>query len=274
MLMLMLILILMLSVAPAIAATSTLPREEPVPGGIKILALTDPATTSMAPDVESEGHRALVVQEGGKWFAVIGIPLAAAIGTRHVEIRDGSAVRALSFDIGPKQYSVQSLKVRPSQVNLSPPDLARANAESLRMDRVLNAWTDRAPSNLLFSAPVPGLRSSSFGLRRVFNGESRNPHSGMDIAAGMGTPVHVPAAGTVVDIGDYFFTGNTVIVDHGRGLLSLYCHLSAVDVQIGQQVDRGTVLGAVGMTGRATGPHLHWAISLNRAWVDPALFLH
>lgn len=264
-------LLMMLSLAPALAGALSLPREEAVPGGIKIIALA--TTSSLPPDVESEGHRALVVQQNGSWFAVVGIPLTAATGPRQVAVRDGSDGRTITFQIGPKQYASQSLKVRPAQVNLSAPDLARSDAEHLRMDRVLSEWTNREPSKLQFAPPVPGIRSSSFGLRRVFNGESRNPHSGMDIAAAAGTPVHVPAAGKVVDIGDYFFTGNTVLIDHGRGLITLYCHLSAVDVQIGQQVEAGTVLGEVGMTGRATGPHLHWAISLNRVWVDPALFL-
>jgi len=263
--------LVLLSMLPALAGALSLPREEAVPGGIKIIALT--TSSKLPPDVESEGHRVLVVQQDGKWFAVVGIPLSATTGPREVEVRDGSDGRSIEFHVGPKQYAAQSLKVRPAQVNLSPPDLARAETEHLRMDHVLSEWTNREPSNLRFAPPVPGMRSSSFGLRRVFNGESRNPHSGMDIAAATGTPVHSPAAGTVVDIGDYFFTGNTILVDHGRGLVSLYCHLSAVDVHIGQQVDAGTVLGAVGMTGRATGPHLHWAISLNRVWVDPALFL-
>jgi murein DD-endopeptidase MepM/ murein hydrolase activator NlpD len=137
----------------------------------------------------------------------------------------------------------------------------------------MSRWTDEQPETLRMQQPIPGVRSSSFGMRRIFNGESRNPHSGMDIAAPVGTPVRVPLAGTVIDTGNYFFNGNTVFVDHGRGMISMYCHLSAIDVKPGERVAVGTTLGAVGMTGRVTGPHLHWGLSLNRAWVDPELFV-
>jgi murein DD-endopeptidase MepM/ murein hydrolase activator NlpD len=163
--------------------------------------------------------------------------------------------------------------VSPRQVNLSAEDLARVERERIEIDQALNRWSARQPQQLMLAQPVPGVRSSSFGLRRVFNGESRNPHSGMDIAAPIGTPVIAPAAGEIVGTGNYFFNGNTVFVDHGRGFLSMYCHLSSIDVKPGEQIVAGTRLGAVGMTGRVTGPHLHWALSLNRAWVDPELFL-
>jgi murein DD-endopeptidase MepM/ murein hydrolase activator NlpD len=181
--------------------------------------------------------------------------------------------QAIDFTVGDKRYASQSLKVAPGQVNLSAADLARVNRDRVRIERALDVWTEPPPESLLMPQPVPGPRSSSFGSRRIFNGESRNPHTGMDIAAPSGAAVRTPIAGTVVDTGGYFFNGNTVFVDHGRGLISMYCHLSAIDVVPGQRLAAGTRIGAVGMTGRATGPHLHWGVSLNHVWVDPELFV-
>jgi murein DD-endopeptidase MepM/ murein hydrolase activator NlpD len=188
-------------------------------------------------------------------------------------VRSAAAPQTIAFSVGSKQYASQSLKVAPRQVNLSKADLARVAGERVRIERALGQFSEPPPESLDLRQPVPGPRSSSFGMRRIFNGESRNPHSGMDIAAPAGTPVLVPVGGIVVDTGEYFFNGNTVFVDHGRGLISMYCHLSAIDVKPGQRLAAGTRIGAVGMTGRATGPHLHWGLSLNRVWVDPELFV-
>jgi murein DD-endopeptidase MepM/ murein hydrolase activator NlpD len=248
-----------------------LPKEDAVPGGVKLLHLD--STGSSMPYVESDGHRALVIQDGTAWVAVIGIPLSAPVGPMHVIVRGSNGRQELEFPVGTKQYPTQSLKVAPRQVNPSAADMAKINQDKLHTEQALSHWSMTPPESLRLPAPVPGPHSSSFGMRRVFNGQSRNPHGGMDIAAPAGTPVLLPIGGTVVDTGDYFFTGNTVFVDHGRGLISMYCHLSAVDVTVGQQVAAGGRIGAVGMTGRATGPHLHWGLNLNRAWVDPALFL-
>jgi murein DD-endopeptidase MepM/ murein hydrolase activator NlpD len=264
-----------LGILPVLKAASAsavdLPHENAVPGGVKILRLDSGGTAP--PYVETDGHRALVVQEAEAWVAVIGIPLSAPLGMRQVIVRGTNGRQEIEFAVGTKQYATQSLKVAPRQVNLSAADLARVSQEKIRIEHALSHWTDLPPASLQLPPPVPGPRSSSFGSRRIFNGESRNPHSGMDIAAPTGTPVVAPIAGTVVDTGAFFFNGNTVFIDHGRGLMSMYCHLSAVDVKPGERVEAGARIGAVGMTGRATGPHLHWGLSLNRAWVDPELFL-
>jgi murein DD-endopeptidase MepM/ murein hydrolase activator NlpD len=253
------------------ATAFVLPHENAVPGGVKILRLG--AAAAAMPYVDTDGHRALVVEDGANWVAVIGIPLSAPQGPMRVVVRGSEGRQEIEFSVGDKRYASQSLKVAPGQVNLSRADLARVTDDRIRIDHALSHWTLTAPPSLRFPQPVPGTRSSSFGMRRIFNGESRNPHTGMDIAAPGATPVLAPIAGTVVDTGDYFFNGNTVFIDHGRGLISMYCHLSAIDVSPGQRLEAGARIGAVGMTGRATGPHLHWGLSLNRAWVDPELFL-
>lgn len=286
-----------LALAPLLTRALELPTESAVPGGIKILDLGSVETLgARLPVVEAGENRVLVVREGEQWRAVVGIPLAAPLGTRSVtlrlpgagtggsaaggvgEVANGSSggaaqVRTLEFIVGEKIYASQSLKVAPGQVNLSPRDLARSKREAARIGAALDHWSEAAPETLRFAAPVPGIRSSSFGMRRIFNGEARNPHTGMDIAAATGTPVVLPLAGRVLDTGNFFFTGNTVLVDHGRGFISLYCHLSAIEVKRGERLSAGARLGTVGQTGRATGPHLHWALSLNHTWVDPALFV-
>ncbi|MEA3134939.1 MAG: hypothetical protein QOG17_2785 [Gammaproteobacteria bacterium] len=253
------------------ALSFDLPHENAVPGGVKIIRLDD--TGAAVPYVDSDGHRALVIKDGSTWVAVIGIPLSSPLGEQLITVRSTAGRQNITFNIGNKLYASQSLKVAPRQVNLSKADLARVAGERVRIEHALGRFSEPPPESLDLTQPVPGPRSSSFGMRRIFNGESRNPHSGMDIAAPAGTPVLVPIAGTVVDTGEYFFNGNTVFVDHGRGLISMYCHLSAIDVKPGERLAAGTRIGAVGMTGRATGPHLHWGLSLNRAWVDPGLFV-
>jgi murein DD-endopeptidase MepM/ murein hydrolase activator NlpD len=253
---------------PAVGLALDLPRDNPVPGGIKILNLAGDETV-----VDSAHHRVMVVGDGTHWHAVVGIPLSAATGTGRVTVGAAPPLATLEFAVLPKQYATQSLTVPPAQVNPSAQDLRRIQRERRDIDAALAHWSDHAPEELRFVAPIPGVRSSSFGSRRVFNGEARNPHTGMDIAAPQGTAVLAPLRGVVVAIGNYFFNGNTVIVDHGRGLMSMYCHLSAIDVRLGQDVFKGAKLGEVGKTGRATGPHLHWGISLNQVWVDPELFV-
>jgi len=253
------------------AGGGDLPGERPVPGGVALVDLG--AASDPLPTVLRETKRVLVRTAHGRHVAVVGIPLAAEPGREELSVATPAGTRTVPFDVVPKEYVTQALTVEPKHVDLSKKDLARYEREKVEMERVFATWSDSAPPTLVLAPPVPGVRSSSFGSRRVFNGQARSPHTGMDIAAGLGVPVTAPAAGTVIGTGDFFFNGNTVILDHGQGFLSLYCHLSRIDVKVGQRVRTGAALGLVGSTGRATGPHLHFAVMLNRAWVDPELFL-
>ncbi len=246
-----------------------------VPGGVARLPLGAAATQ---PQAWAGDVPLLVLGDATGWTAIVGIPLSAAPGEAAITVQTaGAPPRQLPYTVSPKRYREQQLKVAPGQVDLSPADLARYERERVQQEAVMatfsNASALAALPSLRMGVPVPGRRSSSFGLRRVFNGQSRNPHSGMDIAAATGTPIAAPLAGRVIDTGDYFFNGNTVWLDHGGGLLTLYCHLSAIGVKTGDMLKAGERLGAVGATGRVTGPHLHWGVMLNRSMVDPALFI-
>lgn len=246
------------------------PRESSVPGGV---AHVDLGGAASAPQARSGDAPVLVVGDPGGWTALVGIALDAKPGRARLRVKDARGERDVSYVIAPKRYAEQQLKVSPRTVDLSPEDLARHERERAHQQRVIATVSARVSTDLRMRQPVPGRRSSSFGLRRVFNGKPRAPHSGMDIAAATGTPVIAPLPSTVIDTGDYFFNGNTVWLDHGGGLLSMMCHLSRIDVRVGQRLAPGERLGAVGATGRVTGPHLHWTVTLNRASVDPALFL-
>ncbi|AJO80406.1 MULTISPECIES: peptidoglycan DD-metalloendopeptidase family protein [Pseudomonas] len=240
---------------------------KPVPGGVAVIDL---GTGAQAPKASYQGKPLLVVKEQNNWLAIVGIPLTVKPGVQQVS----TAGRNLSFNVGSKKYPEQHITLKNKrQVNPDPADLKRIEAELAEQVRAYRSFSPNTPSNLLLDKPVNGPLSSKFGVRRFFNGEERNPHAGLDFAVPAGTPIKTPAAGKVILIGNYFFNGNTVFVDHGQGFISMFCHMSKIDVKPGQQLARGSVVGKVGSTGRATGPHMHWNVSLNDARVDPAIFI-
>ncbi|MCD6680005.1 MAG: peptidoglycan DD-metalloendopeptidase family protein [Burkholderiaceae bacterium] len=253
------------------ASALELPQQSIVPGGVALIEL---GASAQPPAVRYGQEPVLVVGDANGWTAVVGIALKAETGVAHLLVhRAGVPEQQVPFTIEAKRYAEQHLQVPKGKVDLSKEDLARYERERVHLAQVAATRSAAAPASMAFVQPTPGPRSSSFGLRRVFNGQPRNPHSGMDIAAPSGTPVAAAAAGRVIDVGDYFFNGKTVWIDHGSGLLTMYCHLSDVGVKKDDVVQAGDTIGAVGATGRVTGAHLHWSVSLNRAMVDPALFL-
>ena len=243
---------------------------KPVPGGV---AVVDLGPAAQAPKATWQGKPVLVVKDqDARWLAIVGIPLSVKPGSAQ-QVASGG--RSLPFSVGSKQYPEQRITLKNQrQVNPNPDDLKRIEGELDVQVRAYRSFSAGTPSNLLLDKPVDGPLSSKFGVRRFFNGEERNPHAGLDFAVPAGTPIKSPAAGKVILIGNYFFNGNTVFVDHGQGFISMFCHMSKIEVKVGDSVPRGGVVGRVGSTGRATGPHMHWNVSLNDARVDPAIFIN
>jgi len=217
----------------------------------------------------------LVVREGDEWIAWAGIALTAQAGSKvRLQAQHADGRHELhEIEVAAKTYASQHLKVLPEQVNPSAEDLARHARERTHLAGVLRTFSESAPATLAMLWPARGQRSSGFGLQRYFNGQLRSRHAGLDIAAPVGTPVIAANAGRVIDTGDYFFQGRTIVLDHGQGLLSLYAHLSAIDTAPAQVVGAGGPIGKVGASGRVTGPHLHFSVYLNAVPVDPTVFL-
>ena len=253
-------------------AQAQLPCALAVPGGVAVLALG--TASEPAPTVTFQERRVLMARDGERWHAIVGLPLTLAPGEYHIKVDEpGSAKRSIAFKVADKKYDSQYLTVDKRQVEPTAEDMKRIQKDQEIIKRAFATWSARNIDDLGFDPPTQGRRSSAFGLRRFFNKQARNPHSGLDIAAPEGAAINAPADGHVIETGEYFFNGNTVFLDHGQGLITMYNHLSKIAVARGDIVARGQKLGEVGMTGRVTGPHLHWSVSLNGALVDPALFL-
>jgi murein DD-endopeptidase MepM/ murein hydrolase activator NlpD len=249
-----------------------LPEAAPVPGGVALLEL---AASETPPRATFNGKPVMVLANGSAYTAVVGLPLATEPGTHTLTIKNASGDMAThKFTVTDKAYQSQHITIKNKRmVNPEKRDMERIGREQRQIRKALASWNEQSPETLRFLLPVEGPMSSPFGLRRFFNEQPRRPHSGLDLSATEGTPIKAPASGRIADTGDFFFNGNTVFIDHGQGLVTMYCHMSRIDVEPGQQVTGGEIIGAVGKTGRVTGAHLHWGVSLNDARVDPMLFL-
>lgn len=256
----------------AASNNSPLPHTAAVPGGVIAVDLgPSSATLNTAPEARYNKKRVMVIQNDGRWQALVGIPLSTKSGTQKLKL--AGRKQAVTFKVGAKKYAEQRITLKNKRkVNPNKADMKRIRGERGRINAALRYWQQRATVETRFILPVTGRLSSPFGLRRFFNDQPRKPHSGIDIAAPEGTAIVSPAAGRIIENGEFFFNGNSVFIDHGLGLVTMYAHMSRIDVKPGQIVKRGETIGAVGHTGRATGPHLHWGVSLNDARVDPALF--
>ena len=246
------------------ATALALPQHDPVAGGIALVPVPTPTQVRFNQDP------VMVLEQNGQYIAVVGIPLSASAGEKHLDTPQGQVV----FEVHPRDYEVQRLHITNNrQVNPLARDLDRIAREKLEMNQAFTHFSSQESVETAFRLPVQGVVSSTFGLRRLLNDQPRAPHSGLDIAASEGERIIAPSGARVVALGDYFFNGNTILLDHGHGLITMYCHLSSIEVALEDQVVAGQTIGRVGKTGRVTGAHLHWAVSLNNVRVNPALFL-
>ena len=209
------------------------------------------------------------------WQTLVGFDLATVPGTYPIAVyvsERPAPFRTLDLRVLAKTFATRQLRVSPRFVEPNAADLERIARDAGALERIFSSVTPRL-WNGPFIAPVAARPTSKFGTRSIFNGEPRAPHAGVDFRGAADAPVVAPGAGRIVLADDLFFTGKTVVIDHGLGLFSLLAHLSAVAVAHGDVIERGVLVGRVGATGRATGPHLHWGVRLNGARVDPLSLL-
>jgi len=247
------------------------PEQALVPGGIALLQLPD-----YKPDtkVYFDNKRIAVFPYKNTWVAMAGISLANEPGDYEFSIQhaDGLSLNT-KVTVKYKKYEEQHLTIKNKRkVTPNAKDRERIASESERK-RIARIHYSEIEPNVRFIWPVTGHISSIFGLRRFFNELERRPHNGLDIAADEGTPIKAAANATVMDTGDFFFSGNMIYLDHGQGIISLYAHLSEISVKPGDIVKQGDIIGKVGQTGRVTGPHLHFAVYANQALIDPMFML-
>ena len=211
---------------------------------------------------------------GNMWTTILGIDLDTTPGQHKTEAlltrEDGRVERReVTIDVAAKHFPTTQLKVAERYVEPKKADLDRANRESREAEAIYGRITTDVIPDEPFSVPIPGQNGRNFGERRIFNGQPRAPHGGADLRAAKGTPVHATNRARVVLAKNLYFTGNTVILDHGLGIYSLYAHLSRIDVKRGKIVRNGQIVGLSGATGRVTAPHLHWGMRVQGARVDP-----
>ena len=243
------------------------------PGELVVLTITTPTAVDRI-RVRAFDRDAAAYREGERsWRALIGIDLDVATGGHVVTVDAHGGDRTLhathDLDVQPRTFATRTLRVDEAYVN--PPSEVQARIERDAAD-LRRVWQSSAPERLwtgAFVRPVPGESVSRFGTRSIFNGQPRSPHNGGDFMSPAGTPIEAPNAGRIALARDLYFSGNTVVIDHGLGMFSTLAHMSEMNVREDDIVNAGQVVGRVGATGRVTGPHLHWAVRVGGARVDP-----
>jgi murein DD-endopeptidase MepM/ murein hydrolase activator NlpD len=244
-----------------------MPKNSPYPGGVAVIDLG-----YKKQNVTFDGKKVFVNQEKNKkWYAWVGISLAEKRKSIDIKIEN----QTKTINLKSKEYKKQYITLkgdRKKYVGLSKENLNRHYGEKALSKKVLQSYSSVDIGDFKFAKPVNTNFSNTYGKRRYFNNQPRKPHSGTDMSAKQGTPIKAPLSGRVKIAKEFFFSGNVIYIDHGRGLVTMYAHLDKFHVKDGDFVFKGDIIGKVGKTGRVTGPHLHYGVALNGNMVDPKLF--
>ena len=264
---------LLLLFIPAIVLANIPVKNTAIPGGIAVIDFKTSHTNPKA----FYNNMPLYVQhvKDQHWQILVGIPLMEKLGKKIIKVQDTST-RSFDFEVMEHTYTEQHITLKGKKKKYVNPNLAhidRIKSERPVLSSARKIFSDDILSDGLFTRPVIGVTTSPFGLKRFYNGEARRPHTGLDYAGDAGSPIKAPADGKVILAGEFFFNGNAIFLDHGQGMISVYIHMNERLAKQGQQIKQGEVIGTIGQTGRATGPHLHWGVYLNQTVINPNLLL-
>ena len=223
-------------------------------------------------DIFLNSQQLLTIEYKDKYFLIYAIPYESKLGKNSLEIKINNKVSYLSFNVEEKTFDTQNIYVDSKYIKPGSDSQKRINLERNNLRTAKDTWYDESP-DLKFIIPADGIVTGKFGTKRFYNGKEGSFHNGLDVAAEKGSPIISPSKGKVILTGNYYYNGKFIVIDHGKGLKSIFIHLDDILVEEGEVISKGDLIGKIGNTGKSTGPHLHWSLLLNKTYVDPEYFL-
>ena len=223
-------------------------------------------------DIFLNNQQLLTIEYKDKYFLIHAIPYGSELGKNNLEIRINNNISYLSFDVEEKTFDTQNIHISSKYIKPSINTQERINLERKSLQESKNIWYNETP-DLKFIIPANGIVTGRFGTKRFYNGKEGSFHNGLDIASERTSPIISPSKGKVILTGNYYYNGKFILLDHGKGLKSIFIHLDKILVKKGQIINKGELIAKMGSTGKSTGPHLHWSLLLNKTYVDPEYFL-
>ena len=223
-------------------------------------------------DILLNNEKLLTIEYKNNFFLIYGIPYDSPLGKNNLKIKINSNISYLNFNIQDKNFDTQHINVSSKYISPGIDSQKRISLERKNLIKAKDIWHNESP-DLKFIIPANGIITGKFGTKRFYNGKEGNFHNGLDVAAERGSPIISPSRGKVILTGNYYYNGKFIILDHGKGLKSIFIHLDEILVKKGEIISKGDLIGKIGNTGKSSGPHLHWSLMLNKTYIDPEYFL-